>query len=348
MARRPNSARPSGAYPLWRVVSRRPHRRLLCTGMVRNEIDIIETWIAHITSIFDQCIIYDHLSTDGTREKLAELAARHPNLDVRPFEEPELAQGRLMTSVKNELVARGESGWLFFLDADEFLDVRSRKDLSRTLRRWSFRQCVHMFWDNAVLLEKGKVQPHSRIGRWHDTAIWIRKSAINLAIADRDLTVAQGNHRFLGKHKYARSVNCGIRVLHLPIRSTAQLRAKLATGLAANDRLADGEGYATHWRQMADLESDHDALLTTLVHHYGSEALNDVVRQPAPSHDLETRLCDAVAFGGPSGEVPAHPQARPMRLGKLLFAKGARLGKRRHRMPTGSHDPEEGSSAASH
>jgi len=42
--------------------------------MVRNEMDILDIWIAHLCSIFDHVIIYDHLSTDGTRERLHELA----------------------------------------------------------------------------------------------------------------------------------------------------------------------------------------------------------------------------------------------------------------------------------
>lgn len=123
---------------------------VVCAGMVRNEIDIIDVWVAHLHAVFDRVIIYDHLSTDGTRQRLHELAKRYPKLELREYDEPGYNQSGLMTAVFHEIAAASRRGWMFFLDADEFIMVEDRQKFLELLDRHRAATTINLTWSNAL------------------------------------------------------------------------------------------------------------------------------------------------------------------------------------------------------
>ena len=122
---------------------------LICTGMVRNELDIIDTWISHLCSIFDKVIIFDHLSSDGTLERLGELSLIYKNLELRQFTSQGHNQASLMTSVFKEVSSEISAGWMFFLDADEFLMIKDKWALGDLLSKYRAATTVCFLWANA-------------------------------------------------------------------------------------------------------------------------------------------------------------------------------------------------------
>ena len=107
--------------------------RLVAVSIVKNEADIIEPFVRHSLAWVDRHLIFDHDSTDGTREILG--ALQREGLPVTLFRDD--AIGHLQQARSNHLTrlaaqAHG-ADWVLPLDADEILTGPDRKMLEQSL-----------------------------------------------------------------------------------------------------------------------------------------------------------------------------------------------------------------------
>ena len=109
--------------------------RLVAVSVVKNEADIIEPFVRHTHAWVDHHLVFDHDSTDGTRDILRALQAE--GLPLTLFRDD--APGHLQQARSNHLTrlaaeAHG-ADWILPLDADEFLCAPSRTELENTLHQ---------------------------------------------------------------------------------------------------------------------------------------------------------------------------------------------------------------------
>lgn len=259
---------------------------LICIGMVRDEIDIIDCWVMHLLDLFDHIIIYDHLSKDGTRERLGKYSEKFPNLQVRAYNEVPRIQSKLMTSAFEELSAKFGSGWLFFLDADEFVMVSGKAEMRQRLRAVSRASTIRLKWRNAFLPEMPrKVRATSLVTGWPNEAARVSKAALNLRFSRHVRSVAQGNHSFQFHRKpFFRKIDT-FDLLHLPIRSREQILHKLSKGISTATPDEVRKGFGAHWRFMA--KNDVIGRMEFYTFNYGVTAANgdpnDLRTPPAPT-----------------------------------------------------------------
>src|SRR5690606_22679174 len=93
------------------------------------------------------------LSSDGSREYIRLLSEKYPNIECYFFDEPGYYQSELMTWVTQNLVDQETPGWVFFLDADEFLPFRSKEEFDRKLSELDSFPVISMPWLNLVPLD---------------------------------------------------------------------------------------------------------------------------------------------------------------------------------------------------
>lgn len=107
--------------------------RLVAVSIVKNEADIIEAFVRHTCAWVDHHLVFDHDSTDGTREILRALQAE--GLPLTLFRDD--APGHLQQARSNHLTRcaaeRHEADWILPLDADEFLIGPDRATLENAL-----------------------------------------------------------------------------------------------------------------------------------------------------------------------------------------------------------------------
>lgn len=107
--------------------------RLVAVSVVKNEADIIEAFVRHSLAWVDHHLIFDHDSTDGTREILG--ALQREGLPVTLYTDDAL--GNLQQARSNHLarLAAGSHGadWILPLDADEILTGPGRAALEKCL-----------------------------------------------------------------------------------------------------------------------------------------------------------------------------------------------------------------------
>jgi len=221
-------------------------------------------------------------------------------LEVRHFDEAGKYQSELMTSIMREVASRIKCGWLFFLDADEFLMVRQKSDLVRQLKRHRIAPALRMIWLNAYPTEpQTTIVPDTPIEGYLELPRPFKKVAINLRHAAKVTTIVQGNHDavFNISSSFGKTILLEPRILHLPIRTEAQIRRKSKLGLEANGARRDVDAsHSTHWKQIA--ATDNLPNIRWLVYSYGHR-WNDIVNNDAspPKPTLTGRLDQLVDVG---------------------------------------------------
>ncbi|MFN8891189.1 MAG: glycosyltransferase family 2 protein [Alphaproteobacteria bacterium] len=232
--------------------------RIICLSMVKNEQDIIEPFILHNAQFFDAMIIADNNSSDATRDIIRSCQAQIEGVflcDTRKFG---YNQAERMTSMLLHCQGSFFADYIFFLDADEFISAQSRQDLLPSLSVIPKRGVGLMPWRTHVLRkghekEDGADAPRSLEYCREYERPQFYKAVLSLAGEfDPFIRVVQGNHYVIDeKGRLPEVVLRDVPLLHFPIRSQAQLTAKIVVGWAAYLKKNPQAHKATegfHWR----------------------------------------------------------------------------------------------------
>jgi hypothetical protein len=172
--------------------------RLVAVSIVKNEADIIEAFVRHTLAGVDHHLVFDHASTDGTREILGALQAE--GLPLTLFTDDAL--GNLQQARSNHLTRlaaeRHAADWILPLDADEILAGPGRAALETSLQSFDPRQPASLplldYYptpgDDATV-----VNPVLRLRHCHTAMSRTRKLIIPRALAvDPTVSAGKGNH----------------------------------------------------------------------------------------------------------------------------------------------------------
>ena len=216
-------------------------------SMVRNEADVIESFVRHNLGWADRIYVAVHESTDETLSILQSLQQDGLPLFLSEVRGAAQVQSEVVTALMYQAIAEGAS-FVLPLDADEFLlpDGGTAPGVSlKTLCRSAFSH-----------LEEGKVYaipwvryvPRSGQGfllarkayreKWPEK---ISKALLGArAVQEAELSVSQGSHLALLPEKngerqavVAESIK-GLHIAHFPWRSEGQAAKKAAVGWLGN------------------------------------------------------------------------------------------------------------------
>jgi Methyltransferase domain/Glycosyl transferase family 2 len=272
--------------------------RTVAVVMVKNEADIIRRFAEHLLALFDDIVIVDHQSEDGTLEFIEALAAQNQRLNVLRLNEPSYIQSVTMTHVIRSCDVVREADWVFFLDADEFLPFANPAAFHAALEPLAQCPVIAMNWRNlipaaywtgtveidetTVFLEPPEPSPFRKIA--------FQPNRVSL---DR-VVVAQGNHALcqMLNGQEIEPFDAGFSLLHIPVRSVDQLVIKLNQGVQAYQKIGRTRdaGQGTHWYQMKEATAALD--LT-------ADILNGVVEGYSEDKaTLRPRTADRLIAGG--------------------------------------------------
>ena len=233
--------------------------KILAT-VVKNEEDIIETFIRYHFGIFDKIIVVDHNSRDNTKQIVNLLQKEFENLEI--FEEKNIwhIQADVATKILNQYGV--EADWFVFLDADEFLVLE--KNLEDIV--FDKSKLLMGCWYNYVPTKKETedknilrtITHRTKIVNLNQLKVIMHKNIFNLY---KDLYYVEGQHEVHSKHEYInRNVSRNIRICHFPIRSISQTISKYQISWLA--KLANPYNKNlipdwSHWKKMFDkMKSD--------------------------------------------------------------------------------------------
>lgn len=267
-------------------------------SMVRDEADVIAGTLRHMADEVDHLLVADNLSTDGTRDILADLARELP-LTVVDDPVAGYYQSAKMSALAAQAAAAG-AAWIVPFDADE-LWYSPLGRIREVLAELGYPIAVARLTNHLrTAIDLDEPDPFvSMVWRQRDPAP-LPKVAFRW---EEGAVIAQGNHAvdFPSASAILRSVFPGLsagatalangmpclQVRHFPYRSADQFTRKAINGAAAY-RAAPGlsEQDGAHWRaygEIADREGPARLGDVFRTHFwYLSPTDAGLVRDPAP------------------------------------------------------------------
>ena len=114
--------------------------------MVRNESDVIETFIRHNLTLLNELHVVDHNSSDNTREILTLLKQEGLPIHIYHYNELEFAPERVLNHMMQHILNNdADIDYIFPLDADELIYCPSREILHYflSLIPQGVLECIH-------------------------------------------------------------------------------------------------------------------------------------------------------------------------------------------------------------
>lgn len=246
--------------------------RLVAVSIVKNEADIIEAFVRHTLAWVDHHLVFDHDSTDGTREILGALQAE--GLPLTLFRDD--APGHLQQARSNHLTrlaARQHgAGWILPLDADEILCGPGRAELENALGQTGTGQPASLpLLDYCPTREDDAAEPNPVLRLRHCRAAPspTRKIFVPHDLAlDDGLVAGKGSHAlFRGPEALAsRPLPAGFHLAHLALRSPQQQLLRVVRAeLQRQSRGRAAAGLDVHYRLGYQLLAEDPGLFLATV-----------------------------------------------------------------------------------
>ncbi|UZF91299.1 class I SAM-dependent methyltransferase [Bosea sp. NBC_00550] len=210
-------------------VSKNNGLKLCAISMVRNEADIIVPFLNQMATLFDRVFIVDIQSTDGTQETISAFAEMWPHVELYTCKTQERYQSAMMNILSRKAVGDG-ADWVFFLDADEFVNVEGKSALHDYLHAFP-HDVMHLPWANLIPTAYGSFDAFdaNQDYFWSGRVSSILKVAVSAIYmnAHPDFHIQEGNHDVCPRRDCP-PVNeqIGLNLLHVPVRSAERLKYK--------------------------------------------------------------------------------------------------------------------------
>ena len=258
--------------------------KLVAVSVVKNEADIIEAFVRHTHAWVDHHLVFDHDSTDGTREILAALV--HEGLPLTLFHGDSVAN--LQQSRSNHLArlafAQHHADWTLPLDADEILVAPSRAAFEQALGDPDPHQPVQLPLHNyAPTTADHPAEPNPilrLVHRRRSPSSTVKVFVPRTLGRDPDIAAGKGNHVLFrsGQPLHARPLEQA-HLAHFALRSPEQQALRILT--AELQKLSRGrahEGLDLHYRLGFQRFAENPAAFFASVF----QSPDRLVRDPAP------------------------------------------------------------------
>ncbi len=228
--------------------------KLVAISIVKNEVDIIEALARHTRTWVDHHLLFDHDSTDGTREILVALVREGLPLTIYHGSAVSKSQQSRSNHLAQIAFETHGADWVLPLDADEFIVAVNRANLETQLAAGPNDQPVHLPLRNYVPTtadDANEPNPVHRLRHRQRGKERTMKVFIPRALGARhDVTVGSGNHTVLeGGQPIPSRALPDAWLAHFPLRSPYQEVLRVVT--AELQRLSRGQSHAgldTHYR----------------------------------------------------------------------------------------------------
>lgn len=234
--------------------------KLAAVAMLRNEADIVESFVRHNLRFVDRMYLIDHDSVDATPAIIAALETE--GLPLQSGKDPAAGfrQADRLTQLARHVLAKDGADFVFVLDADEFIRAPDRATLEARLAATRNAPSRVARWQVHVAPDDADGTPLERLRLRVDAPKHPAMAKVVLGrefLADPRLSLAPGNHWILEPDGRERApvVLGDVFLAHLPFRSVEQFLAKVINGwlaykLAHGGAAANAASINWHWRTL--------------------------------------------------------------------------------------------------
>ncbi|WP_405287728.1 glycosyltransferase family 2 protein [Methanobrevibacter sp.] len=232
--------------------------KIVSISMVKNESDIIESFVRYNLNIVDQMIILDNCSSDETPHIINKLIKE--GLPIVLIKDTDIfyAQNIKTTKLLHKAVKEYEADIVCLLDVDEFIISHNEQNPRKILESIDSSKYHLIKWRTYVPTANDsddKFIPQ-RITYIRDETLETYYKVIvpKEIVLKYNVDVSMGNHDLLinGKNnKKLKEYNHDLNIAHFPLRSKEQCMSKILIGWPNTiARNTENESWATHWEML--------------------------------------------------------------------------------------------------
>jgi O-antigen biosynthesis protein len=235
--------------------------------MVKNEADIIESFVRYHLNIFDGMVILDINSSDETVSIIEKLVK-----EGLPVYFHGSTSNNDINRLLNYVTDQFDPDLIVPLDPDEFLTTEgSTGDIRSFLELLDPEVVYYIKWRTYIPkeLKRGERFIPSRFtyARADDFEVFHKMIMGAKAVQRYNLRIQMGNHEVTAQagntNEFKKVTLPELRVAHYPLRSTEQLKSKVSVGWINNlSRQTRKYGEAYHWKKLYDRIKDGNEDLT--------------------------------------------------------------------------------------
>lgn len=276
--------------------------RIVGIACVRDEEDVIESFVRHNIVYLDKIYIIDNLSRDRTSGILSALVQEGLPIEVWESGSCSHQQELAMTAALRKIAkSDADADFAFLLDADEFLGAASRSALIDDLENIETGRYGLMPWKTYVPVDENLEDIDSSMpvtARMTHCRAHEGKQMFKVVVPRelfRKASVRAGNHHLLtpSGRKYP-SHPMRSPLAHFPVRSASQLIAKvILSSHSMKIKKGASPREAFHWMQMAesirakDFNISRDQIIDFVLEYAiqsNSEKPKEFFKDPLPAH----------------------------------------------------------------
>ena len=264
-------------------------KRIFSITMVKNEEDIIESFVRYNINIFDGMIILDNGSSDNTLKILNLL--KDEGLSIFIFEDKNTKYDQF--NKLNELLLKAVNEYkadlVVPLDADEFITSTKKGNPRKILEKMGPNLFAKVKWKTYVPdfkkdYENKFIPKQITLAREDTLEEYYKVIVPKELVTDYKARVTTGCHNLVYDHKYENEIKCiypKLRISHFPLRSKEQTFSKIVVGwinTLQRENRGGEEGY--HWQKIFNkLKENEDIENEDVINYAKQYALKDEVTQ---------------------------------------------------------------------
>lgn len=232
-------------------------KKVFCVGMIKNEADIIESYVRYHLNIFDGIVLLNHKSTDRTVDIIHQLQSEGLPIYLKQYNGIDYLQGELTTELINYTFDQFNPDLIFPLDVDEFLASpgynRNPREFINNLSKRKLYYLQREYEYSPINLNENELFIPKRITYARKVNDAWPKVVVSKEIWKKyNASITGGNHDLhINKKKVQREISQHLKLMHFPYRSVEQIKSKITVGwISTLSRHNYKEGDAYHWKNL--------------------------------------------------------------------------------------------------
>jgi hypothetical protein len=211
--------------------------KIVTVSTIRNEADIIETFVRYHLQFVDRMIIVNHRSADSSAEILHQLQNEGLPIEIEEDRSVDFQQAFRVTRLMQRAVSDYGADWVIPLDADEFLAAAGDGKARDIIEKLDNDRVVKMSWWTYVPLpsdDPAEPDVLKRVQHCLNAPVpSLHKIMVPRSVAKtKQGMVGMGNHEFkrrrFGRMKeFPWRITDQLSLAHFPVRSSQQIMTKV-------------------------------------------------------------------------------------------------------------------------